>query len=54
VRSDPDKPTALMPRDRLMSLLDETAHPAEATISPLAVLAVIGVFLALFIAITRL
>jgi hypothetical protein len=42
-----------MPRDRLLSLIDETAHP-EATISPLAVLAVIGVFVALFISITRL
>jgi hypothetical protein len=53
VRSDPDKPTTLMPRDRLRSLIDETTRPEE-TISPLAVLAVIGVFLALFIAITRL
>jgi hypothetical protein len=48
-----DKPTALMPRDRLQSLVAATGNPDE-TVSPLAVLAVIGVFLVLFIAIARL
>jgi hypothetical protein len=53
VRSETDRPTALMPRDRLMSLVAATTNP-DATISPLAVLAVIGMFLTLFIAIMRL
>lgn len=48
-----DKPTVAMPRDELLGLLAQTMPEQESGISPIAVIAVVAMFVGLFVAIVH-